>query len=92
VPLRLRWPGAFASILVYPLETARTRLALGAAHGNFVRALAGVVRAEGFPALYKVRGDARRFVQYLVAVCFCVVVVWCGVDPPLSYCCESYCP
>lgn len=39
---------------VYPLETIRTRQALGL-RGNFVQAMAGVARDEGVPALYKAR-------------------------------------
>jgi len=41
-----------ASVLVYPLETARTRLALGT-RGNFLSAIAAIARTEGVGALYK---------------------------------------
>jgi hypothetical protein len=38
----------------YPLEMARTRMAVGNAQGNFVNAIVGVARTEGLPALFKV--------------------------------------
>jgi hypothetical protein len=41
-------------VAVYPLETARTRLAVGMAHGNVVQAILGIARADGVGALYKV--------------------------------------
>ena len=46
--------GVTASVAVYPLETARTRLAVGMAHGNVVQAILGIARADGVGALYKV--------------------------------------
>lgn len=46
--------GVTASVVVYPLETARTRLAVGMAHGNVVQAILGIARADGVGALYKV--------------------------------------
>jgi hypothetical protein len=54
--------GVVSTVAVYPLETVRTRMAVGtaagaaagaAAGGGFVRMLAGVVRAEGVGALYR---------------------------------------
>lgn len=44
--------GVFASCIVYPLETVRTRMAVGA-QGNFLTAMAVIAREEGVPALYK---------------------------------------
>ena len=44
--------GIVALMSVYPMETIRTRQALGL-RGNFVQAMAGVARTEGVSALYK---------------------------------------
>ncbi|KAL4448110.1 hypothetical protein ABPG75_005329 [Micractinium tetrahymenae] len=45
--------GVTASVAVYPLETARTRMALGTAHGHFLSAAAGIASREGVGALFK---------------------------------------
>lgn len=36
------------------METARTRMALGTAHGHFLMAVAGIASREGVGALFKV--------------------------------------
>lgn len=46
--------GVTASVAVYPMETARTRMALGTAHGHFLMAVAGIASREGVGALFKV--------------------------------------
>lgn len=46
--------GVAALLATYSLETTRTRMALGTAPGSLPTALAGIVRAEGAGALFKV--------------------------------------
>ncbi len=47
-------PGVTASVAVYPMETARTRMALGTAHGHFLGAVAHIAGREGVGALFRV--------------------------------------
>ena len=50
------WSGVATSFPLYPLETARTRLAIdGDKYLNLYGTLSTVVRQEGFGALYRVR-------------------------------------
>ncbi|KAL4444876.1 hypothetical protein ABPG77_003926 [Micractinium sp. CCAP 211/92] len=45
--------GVTASVAVYPMETARTRMALGTAHGHFLGAVAHIAGREGVGALFR---------------------------------------
>lgn len=63
--------GSLAQTLIYPLETAKTRIALstGARYRSIGHCLASVANNEGFPALYRGLGAS-----------LCGIIPYSGVD------------